>query len=86
MAKKSVEAKGAAAAPDVLPRLEQAILGVFRDYLMTPGKMLCLSSLDRKVYGPSLAKMVDKQLLTAESFKDGYSLTASGYAAMCNCR
>lgn len=68
-----------------LPRLEQAILVVFRDYLMTPGKMLCLSSLDRKIYGAALAKLVEKRLLTVEQYKDGFSLTEDGYAAMRRC-
>ena len=62
---------------------ERAILSVFREYLMTPGKMLCLSQLDRKIYGNSLANLVAKKLLVAERYSNGYSLTESGYMAMC---
>ncbi len=68
-----------------LAKRERFILGVFREYLMTPGKMLCLSQLDREVYGKSLAKLVTKKLLIAECYKNGYSLTESGYKAMRDC-
>ena len=69
-----------------LAKRERFILGVFREYLMTPGKMLCLSQLDRKFYGKSLANLVTKKLLIAECYKNGYSLTASGYQAMRDCQ
>ena len=68
---------------NTLAQRERAILSVFREYLMTPGKMLCLSQLDREIYGTSLANLVSKKLLIAERYRNGYSLTESGYMAMC---
>lgn len=68
-----------------LPRHECKILNIFREYLMTPGKMLCLSQLDGEVYGTPLANLVAKKLLIEERYKHGYSLTENGYRAMRAC-
>ena len=65
-----------------LSREEHSILSVFRNYLMTPGKMLCFSSSNLEASTVPLAQLTDKGLLVAESFRGGYSLTEAGFAAM----
>ena len=72
--------------PKEMPSKEKVVLNTFREYLMTPGKMLCLSSLDRDAYRTTLANLVAKKLLVAEQFRDGYSLTDTGFAAMMDCQ
>ncbi len=66
----------------LLFRAERSVLSVFRKYLMTPGKMLCISGSDLKDFNVPLARLSDKGLLVAESFQGGYSLTEAGFAAM----
>ena len=61
---------------------EQAVLAVFRKYLMLPGKMLCLSKADLESFSRPLAELTSKRLLVAERFQGGYSLTETGFAAM----
>ncbi len=63
---------------------ERAVLSVFRNYLMTPGKMLCLGSSDLSTYNEPLAQLADRGLIVAERFQGGYSLTDAGFAAMKN--
>lgn len=65
---------------------ERAILDVFRDYLMTPRKMLCLGPSHREKYEQQLAQLIDRGMLTEERFNGGYSLTEAGYAAMQACQ
>jgi hypothetical protein len=70
-----------------LPRVqlshpEHAVLRLFRRYLMTPGKMLCLSTADLEAFHAPLAQLTDRGLLVAETFRGGYSLTETGFAAM----
>ena len=61
---------------------EHSVLIHFREYLMTPGKMLCISGSDLENFNTPLAQLSDKGLLVAESFRGGYSLTEAGFAAM----
>lgn len=61
---------------------EVAVLGVFRTYLMSPGKMLCFSHQELKAFQEPLAQLTEKGLLIAEGFPGGYSLTECGFAAM----
>lgn len=68
--------------PLALPPAEQAVLEVFRKYLMPPGQMLCLGSSDLERFKIPLAHLTRKGLLVAEKFQGGYSLTAEGFAAM----
>jgi hypothetical protein len=70
----------------MLSTSEQQVLLKFRQYLMTPNKMLCF-------YGPSLEQnqtalesLIEKELLVRETFKGAYSLTREGYAAMNRCQ
>ena len=67
--------------PSLSPE-ERSILNVFRNYLMTPGKMLCLPGPKLEASRKPLAELTDKGLLVAESFRGGYSLTEDGFAAM----
>ncbi len=72
----------ATAAPGALSLSEQAVLSVFRKYLMSPGKMLCFSHSELEAFDESLTQLTDKGLLAEESFQGGYSLTEAGFAAM----
>lgn len=67
---------------DQLSEGEEHVLATFRKYLMTPGKMLCLSTADILTMKKSLDRLVSTGLLIPEEFKGGYSLTRSGYDAM----
>ncbi len=58
------------------------ILAVFRKYLMTPGRMLCLNNTDIGTMKRSLDKLIASGLLIPEDFKGSYSLTRSGFQAM----
>ncbi len=68
--------------PQRLSDGELHVLAMFRKYLMTPGKMLCISSQDITSMKKSLDKLTLAGLLVPEEFKGGYSLTRSGYEAM----
>ena len=66
----------------MLSTKELRVLHTFKQFLMTPGQMLCF-------YGPNLEQskaalelLIDKDLLVKEKFKGGYSLTRAGFAAM----
>ena len=61
---------------------EVHILAVFRKYLMTPGRMLCLNNTDIGTMKRSLDKLIAAGLLIPEDFKGSYSLTRSGFNAM----
>ena len=65
-----------------LSQSEQAVLSVFRKYLMSPGKMLCFSNPELKAFRAPLAQLSEKGLLVQESFHGGYTLTEIGFAAM----
>ena len=61
---------------------EKRVLLTFREFLMTPGQMLCLSgpNLDRD--RAAIKLLIDKEVLVQEDFKGGYSLTEAGFAVM----
>ncbi len=61
---------------------EQRVLQTFRQYLMTPGKMLCFSGQDLDRKKAALERMCDRDLLSREDFAGAYSLTPSGFSAM----
>jgi hypothetical protein len=61
---------------------EQSVLGVFRKYLMLPGKMLCLTSVDVETFKLPLAQLIKDGLLVSEKYQGGYSLTEVGFVAM----
>jgi predicted transcriptional regulator len=66
----------------VLTETEQGVLRTFRQYLITPGQMLCFAGPNFKKYRTALRNLTDKDLLIEERFKGGYSLTDAGFAAM----
>lgn len=61
---------------------EEKVLRTFRQYLMTPGQMLCFSGPDLAKHKAALQRMSDRDLLREEKFKGGYSLTSAGFSAM----
>jgi predicted transcriptional regulator len=65
---------------------EQRVLRTFRQFLMTPGQMLCFSGPELKQYKNTLDALIDKEVLVKEKAKGGYSLTRTGFAAMNNCQ
>ncbi|QDS97025.1 hypothetical protein [Adhaeretor mobilis] len=61
---------------------ERRVLDTYQEYLITPGQMLCFSGPNLERDKETLELMSEKELLTKESFRGGYSLTRSGFAAM----
>ena len=57
----------------------------FRQFLVTPGKMLCFFGPDLERHRPALLKLTEKDLLVKEQFKGAYSLTYAGFEAMKTC-
>ena len=78
----NVATDDAAPPPQRLSDGELHVLAMFRKYLMTPGKMLCISTQDLTSMKKSVDKLILAGLLVPEEFKGGYSLTRSGYDAM----
>jgi hypothetical protein len=68
-----------------LSKSEQRVLRAFRQFLITPGQMLCFYGPNLKKYQPALNQLTEKDMLVKERFSGGYSLTKSGYAAMKAC-
>lgn len=66
----------------MLSTSETNVLKTFRQFHMTPHKMLCFSGQDLKGKAEALASLTQKQLLTREKFAGGYSLTQAGYVKM----
>lgn len=66
----------------MLSTAEATVLRVFRDYLVTPGEMLCFHGDLQVKHERALRSLTEKELLQEESFPGGYSLTGTGYAAM----
>jgi len=69
----------------LLSTSEQRVLRTFRKFLITPGEMLCFSGPNLEQDKAALELLSDKDLLSKEKFKGGYSLTQSGFAAMKAC-
>jgi hypothetical protein len=66
----------------MLSASEQCVLQFFREFLVTPGQMLCFHGPDLEKHRAGLQQLTDKELLVKERFKGGYSLTDAGFAAM----
>lgn len=49
---------------------------------MSPGKMLCFTSVELDAKKSAFDSLVDKRYLTREKFAGGYSLTSRGYQRM----
>jgi len=69
----------------VLSTPEQNVLRTFREFLMDPGQMLCFHGPDLEKHREALENLTERDLLVAERFKGGYSLTSTGFAAMKSC-
>jgi len=69
----------------LLSTSEQRVLRTFRQYLITPGQMLCFSGPSLEQDKGALGLLSEKELLIKEKFKGGYSLTQAGFAAMNAC-
>ncbi|TWT67636.1 hypothetical protein Pla123a_41920 [Posidoniimonas polymericola] len=61
---------------------EQKTLATFRQFLMTPNKMLCFWGPALERHRDGLSKLEDKELVVPEGRAGGYSLTRSGFEAM----
>ena len=61
---------------------EKRVFRKFRQFLMTPGKMLCFFGADLEKHRIALRTLTDKKLLDKEQFKGAYSLTQAGFEAM----
>lgn len=61
---------------------EEKVLKIFRQYLMTPGQMLCLSNVGIDSMQLILSSMTESGLIVPDDFKGAYSLTRTGYEAM----
>jgi hypothetical protein len=66
----------------MLSNAEQSVLKVFRQFLMQQGEMLCFQGPLWEKHKTSLRQLTERDFLFQESFKGGYSLTKSGFAAM----
>lgn len=61
---------------------EQRVLRTFRQFLISPGQMLCFHGPNLNRNQAALRQLIEKELLVKEHFKGGYSITEAGYAAM----
>jgi len=66
----------------MLSQSEERVLSRFREFLMTPGKMLCFYGPDLQLKKATLDLLISKDLLVKETFHGGYSLTKAGFSAM----
>ena len=66
----------------MLTAAEESVFKVFRQFLMQQGEMLCFQGPLWEKHKVTLRQLTDREMLFQESFKGGYSLTETGYAAM----
>ncbi|MFP6676963.1 MAG: hypothetical protein VB878_17905 [Pirellulaceae bacterium] len=69
----------------VLSRSEKTVLRTFRQYLVTPGKMLCFFGPNLEKHKTAFLRLTEKEFLVKERFKGAYSLTPAGFEAMKAC-
>ena len=69
----------------MLSSSEKTVLRTFRQYLSTPGKMLCFFGPNLQKHKTALEQLTKKDLLVKEHFKGAYSLTRAGFEAMKAC-
>ena len=69
----------------LLSKSEQRVLRTFRQFLMTPGQMLCFSGPNLEQDEAALDLLTERELLIKEKFKGGYSLTRAGFESMNDC-
>ena len=64
---------------------ERSVLRKFRQFLMTPGQMLCFYGPDLQKHKEALRNLTEADLLVREQFDGAYSLTPAGFEAMKSC-
>lgn len=69
----------------MLTTTEKTVLRKFREFLMTPGQMLCFCGPDLERHRKALRSLTEKDLLEQENFKGAYSLTPAGFRMMKSC-
>ncbi len=69
----------------VLSRSEKTVLRTFRQYLVTPDRMLCFFGPNLEKHKAALQQLTEKDYLVKEHFKGAYSLTHAGFRAMKTC-
>jgi hypothetical protein len=65
---------------------EKSVFLKFRQFRITPGKMLCFFGQDLEKHRRALETLTDMELLEKEQFKGAYSLTRAGFEAMKTCQ
>jgi len=55
---------------------EESVLGIFQKYLMLPGKMLCLTSVDVETFKLPLSQLIKDGLLVSEVSRRLFSHTS----------
>lgn len=66
----------------MLSTSEQSVLKVFRQFRIQQGEMLCFQGPLWEKHKVSLRQLTERDFLFQETFKGGYSLTKTGFAAM----
>lgn len=66
----------------MLSTSETNVLRTFREFHMTPNKMLCFYGQDLLGKEEALNSLTRRELLVREKFSGGYSLTHAGYREM----
>ena len=66
----------------VYSKAEKSVFRKFRQFLMTPGQMLCFFGPELERHKNALRQLTEKELLEKEQFKGAYSLTEAGFEAM----
>ena len=69
----------------LLSASEKSVLRTFREYMVSPGKMLCFFGPNLEKYKSALQKLTERDFLVKEQFKGAYSLTDAGFEAMKTC-
>jgi hypothetical protein len=84
MTKQSLAVRPISGESNITPA-ERRVLAIFRQFLMTPGRMLCFCGNELDTWGGTLAEMSSKGFLVAERFHGAFSLTKAGFARMRHC-
>ncbi len=61
---------------------EKTVMRTFRQYLITPGEMLCFFGPNLERHKSALKQLTQRDLLVKEHFQGAYSLTHAGFEAM----
>ncbi len=64
---------------------EKTVLRTFRQFLVTPGEMLCFFGPNLEKHKVALQQLTKKDLLVKEHFEGAYFMTHAGFEAMKTC-